>query len=44
MAARAVVCTVTVALVGLLPSSVTDGGVMTHVAAIGKPPQLSVTI
>jgi hypothetical protein len=44
MAARAVVCTVTVALVGLLPSSVTDPGVMTQVEAVGKPSQLNATV
>jgi hypothetical protein len=44
MAARGLVCTVTVAVAGLVPSSVTEAGVIAHVDADGKPLQLKVTV
>jgi hypothetical protein len=42
--ARAVVRTVTVAVAGLVPSSVTARGVITQVEAAGKPLQFNVTV
>ena len=43
-AARGVVCTVTVAVAGFVPSSATEEGVITHVVAAGKPLQPNVTV
>jgi len=41
---RAVVVNVTVTVAGFFPSSVTDDGETVHIAAVGAPVQLQVTV